>query len=72
MSQLADLLERDRIRFGFTVGRVAHRLGISPAEYRRLIAHELRHLGADLRGLRVAASFARRDEALETNDRGAP
>jgi len=40
MSQLADLLERDRIRFGFTVGQVAYRLGISPAEYRRLVAGE--------------------------------
>ena len=38
MSQLAALPERDRIRFGFTVGQAAYRLGISPAEYRRLIA----------------------------------
>ena len=35
---MADLLERDRLRSGFTVGQVAYRLGISPAEYRRLIA----------------------------------
>ena len=38
MLQMAGLLERDRIRFGFTVGQVADRLGISPAKYRRLIA----------------------------------
>jgi len=40
MSMLTDMLERDRIRFGFTVGQVAYRLGISPEEYRRLIADE--------------------------------
>ena len=38
MSQVAGLLERDRIRFGFTVGQAAYRLGISPAQYRRLSA----------------------------------
>ncbi|HYJ60415.1 MAG TPA: helix-turn-helix transcriptional regulator [Actinomycetota bacterium] len=38
MSQMADLLERDRIRLGFTVGQIAYRLGISPAEYHCLIA----------------------------------
>jgi len=30
MSQMADLLERGRIRYGFTVGQIAYRLGISP------------------------------------------
>ena len=32
-SQMAALLERDRIRFGFTVGQAAYRLGLTPAQY---------------------------------------
>ena len=34
---LADLLERDRIRFGFTVGQAAYRLGLTPAQYRAVL-----------------------------------
>jgi Helix-turn-helix domain len=34
---LADHLEADRQRLGFTGGRVAWRLGITPQEYRDLI-----------------------------------
>ena len=37
------MLERDRRRRGFTVGQVAWRLGISPAEYRSLEAGEPIH-----------------------------
>jgi helix-turn-helix protein len=31
------MLEHDRKRSGFTVGQVAWRLGVSPAEYRELV-----------------------------------
>ena len=31
------MLERDRIRFGFTVGQAAYRLGLTPAQYRELL-----------------------------------
>jgi len=34
------LVERDRIRMGFTVGQIAWRLGITPAEYQRIVAGE--------------------------------
>ena len=34
---LPDHLEADRKRTGFTVGQVAYRVGVSPAEYRRVI-----------------------------------
>ena len=37
MSQMPGLLERDRIRFGFTVGQAAYRLGLTPAQYRALL-----------------------------------
>jgi len=37
------MMERDRRRRGFTVGQVAWRLGISPAEYRLLEAGEAIH-----------------------------
>ena len=30
---MACLLERDRTRFGFTVGQAAYRLGLTPAQY---------------------------------------
>jgi hypothetical protein len=36
-SQMARLLERDRERNGFTVGQVAYRLGLTPAQYRELL-----------------------------------
>ncbi len=38
MPMFGDMLERDRIRRGFTVGQVAWRLGISQREYRELVA----------------------------------
>jgi transcriptional regulator with XRE-family HTH domain len=34
----ADLLRADRERFGLSTGQAASRIGISPAEYRRLEA----------------------------------
>ena len=37
MSQMASFLERDRVRFGFTVGQAAYRLGLTPAQYRALL-----------------------------------
>ena len=40
MSMLGDHLERDRIRLGFTVGQIAWRLGITRAEYERIVAGE--------------------------------
>jgi predicted transcriptional regulator len=35
---VSDMLRRDRERFGFSIGQAAWRLGVSPAEYRRLEA----------------------------------
>jgi len=37
MAQMANLLERDRERFGFTVGQAAYRLGLRPTQYRALL-----------------------------------
>jgi plasmid maintenance system antidote protein VapI len=38
MPMPADVLERGRERLGFTVGQVAYRVGVTPAEYRDLLA----------------------------------
>lgn len=37
MSQMADLLERDRLRYGFTAGQAAYRLGLTVAQYRAVL-----------------------------------
>ena len=37
MSQMTDLLERDRKRFGFTVGQAAYRQGVTPVQYQALL-----------------------------------
>ena len=57
MSQMAGLLERDRVRFGFTVGQAAYRLGLTSAQYRALLEEprdDVRHLGRS-RAVRVAS-----------------
>jgi DNA-binding XRE family transcriptional regulator len=40
MTMLSDLLTKDRARWGFTVGQVAWRVGVTPREYRELEAGE--------------------------------
>jgi hypothetical protein len=65
------MLEKDPRR-GFTVGQVAWRLGISPAEYRLLEAgepiHDFRYVGPDLQAVRVAADVRRRDEGGQVTE----
>ena len=40
MSMLTDMLERYRIREGLSVPRAAYLIGLTPAEYRRILAGE--------------------------------